>query len=138
MLNKYLYSLTSFAAGAGFCLALMLSCGDNSPSDADASCNCAPAEAPLAGRTIEVERAGTLPLPPANMSPLFGKGGASVDCPAGSILLSGGCAASLGAVPDIVVEASFPALTSWSCRFKNLSNDPVPVRAIAKCLMPAQ
>jgi hypothetical protein len=136
MMNRHLRNFISFVAGAGFCLALILSCGDQSPSDADAACNCAPAEAPLAGRAMEVEDTST--LPPANMSPFFGKGGANVTCPAGSILLSGGCAASLGAVPDIVVEASFPALTSWSCSFKNLTNESVPVRAIAKCLMPAQ
>jgi hypothetical protein len=136
MLNKHLSSLASFAAGGGFCLALVLSCGDQSPSDADASCDCAPAEAPLAGRTEEVEIAIT--LPPANMSPVFGKRGTGIDCPQGGVLLSGGCAASLGAVPDIVVEATYPILNSWRCDWKNLSNDPVPVRAIARCLMPAQ
>jgi hypothetical protein len=97
-----------FAGGAFFGFALLLSCDDDSPSDADAaSCNCPPAEAPLLGRTQEFEVSTT--LPPANMAPTFGKEGGSVDCPAGS-----------------------------GCRWKNLSNAPVPVRSIARCLMPAQ
>lgn len=133
MLNKYLNSLASFAAGGGFCLALVLSCGDQSPADADA-CNCPPAEAPLAGRTMEVEDAEILPP----VSERDGQAGVGVDCPDGSVLLSGGCAASIGAAPDIVVEASYPSQGTWLCRFKNLSNAPVPVRAIASCLMPAQ
>ncbi len=131
MLDRYLNSFASFAAGVGFCLALVLSCGDQSPADA---CDCLPAEAPFAGRTMEVERAET--LPPA--SERDGQGGAGITCPPGGVLLSGGCAASLGAVPNILIEASYPVLDSWTCRFKNLSNEPVPVRAIARCLMPAQ
>lgn len=127
--------LLLFTTGLLFAFALLLSCDDGSPANADASCNCPPAEAPLLGRTQEFEVSTT--LPPANMEPTFGKKGGSVDCPAGSVLLSGGCAAAVGTVPDILVEASYPGGNGWGCRWKNLSNEPVPVRSIARCLMPA-
>ncbi len=127
--------LLTFAAGLMSGLALVLSCDDGSPADADASCNCPPAEAPLLGRTQEFVVSTT--LPPANMGPTFGKEEGSVDCPTGSVLLSGGCAAAVGTVPDILIEASYPGGNGWGCHWKNLTNDPVPVRSIARCLMPA-
>lgn len=124
-----------FLAGSFSSLALILSCGDEQPTMADAAaCDCAPAEAPLAGRAIETERAFT--LPPVTEGD--GQAGTNVRCPTGGVLLSGGCAASVGAVPDIVIESSYPSQDSWSCDWKNNSNEPVPVRAIARCLMPAQ
>jgi hypothetical protein len=130
-------NLAVFCSGAMFSLLLILSCSDDSPDRADAaSCECPSAEAPLAGRMIEVQR--DVILPAANIPPKNGQGGESVSCPRGSLLLSGGCAASVGAVPDIVIEASWPASDSWACEWKNNTNEPVPVRAIARCLTPAQ
>ena len=124
-----------FAAGAAFCFALFLSC-EGTPSESDAgTCDCAASEPPLLGRTQEFE-VSTI-LPPANMEPTFGKKGGFVRCPEGSVLLSGGCAAAVGTVPDILIEASSPGSDGWGCSWKNLSNDPVPVRSIARCLMPA-
>ena len=129
--------LIMFAGGAFFGFALLLSCDDGSPSDSDAgACNCPSAEPPLLGRAQEFE-VSTI-LPPANMAPTFGKAGGGADCPAGSILLSGGCTGAVGTVPDILLEASYPGGTGWGCSWKNLSNDPVPVRSIARCLIPAQ
>ncbi len=129
--------LVIFTSGLLFGLALLLSCDDGSPSDADAAaCNCPPAESPLIGRTQEFEVSTT--LPPANMAPTFGKKSGSIDCPGESVLLSGGCTAAVGTVPDILIESSYPLGNGgWSCSWKNLSNDPVPVRSIARCLMPA-
>jgi hypothetical protein len=126
--------LATFLAGALSSLALILSCDDGAPSEADASCECPVAEAPLAGRAKEIELAFTLrPVTENN-----GQAGTSIDCPTGGILLSGGCAPSLGTVPDIVLVASRPSLDGWRCDWKNNSNEAVPVRAIARCLMPAQ
>lgn len=127
-----------FAAGTCFGLALLLSCDDDSPSAADAaSCDCSLAEPSLEGRIQAFEESTT--LPPANMAPTFGKRAGGSECPPGGILLSGGCAPAVGTVPDILVEASYPeGSNGWSCYWKNLSNDPVPVRGIARCLMPAQ
>ena len=129
-------NLVTFVAGAASSLVIILSCGDQTPQRVDAavSCDCPLAEAPLAGRIVEV--VFPLTLPSANAMEM-GKGGSGVDCPEGAILLSGGCAASTGAVPDIVVEASFPADTSWVCSWKNNGTNRVAVRAIARCLIPA-
>jgi hypothetical protein len=129
--------VSTFCCGAALSLVLVLSCSDNSPTGADAaSCECPLSEAPLMGRAVEIESAEVLPA--ANIPPLNGKVGETADCPRGSFLLSGGCAASVGATPDIVLEASYPAGTGWRCDWKNNSNEPVPVRAIARCLTPAQ
>lgn len=128
-------SIAIFLAGSLSSLILVLSCGDQHPPSADAAaCDCSPAEAPLAGRAMEVER--QFMLPPSTER--NGRAATAVQCPSGGVLLSGGCAASVGAVPDIVIEASFPAQDSWACSWKNNSNEAVPVRAIARCLMPAQ
>lgn len=128
--------LLMLATGALFGFALLLACDEDSPSNADASCSCPSAEPPLLGRIQEFERSTT--LPPANMEPKFGKEGGGSECPAGGVLLSGGCAAAVGTVPDILIESSQPeGSNGWSCRWKNLSNEPVAVRGIARCLMPA-
>lgn len=125
-----------FAAGGCFFFALLLSC-DGASSDSDAaSCDCPASESPLLGRTREFEVSTT--IPPANMAPAFGKKGGFALCPEGSLLLSGGCTSAVGTVPDIVLEGSYSGENGWSCSWKNLTNDPVPVRSIARCLMPAQ
>jgi hypothetical protein len=97
-----------FFSGAVCSVALILSCSDDSPNRADAaSCDCPLAEAPVTGRAMEFEVADT--LPPANVGPLNGKGGAVADCPRGTFLLSGGCDASRGASPDIILVGSYPS-----------------------------
>lgn len=127
-----------FAGGGFFSLTLLLSCDDGSPSDVDAAvCDCLPSEAPLMGRIQNFERDWT--VPPANMAPTFGRQTGGSECPAGGVLLSGGCAAAVGAVPDIAIIASHPEGTNgWGCSWKNFSNESVPVRGIARCLMPVQ
>lgn len=127
-----------FSSGGFLVLAMILACDGDSPADSDAgTCDCAAAEAPLMGRIQLVEN--TTMLSPANMGPFFGKDGGGAECPSGGFLLSGGCAAALGASPDVILEQSFPAGTNaWICRWQNLTNDSVPVRGMAKCLMPVQ
>lgn len=128
--------LLLLVTGALFGFVLLLSCDGDSPSDADAGCNCPAAEPPMLGRIQDFERSTT--LPPANMEPTYGKKAGGSECPPGGILLTGGCAAAVGTVPDIVIEQSLPAGSNgWSCGWKNLSNEPVVVRGIARCLMPA-
>ena len=131
----YTRNVATFLSGLTSGLVLILACSDDSPSDSDAAtCDCLPAEAPLAGRAVETERPFTLPP----LSERNGQAGTNVRCPIGGVLLSGGCAASVGAVSDIVLTASYPVQDSWSCEWKNNTNEAVPVRAIARCLMPAQ
>ncbi|MEZ4360429.1 MAG: hypothetical protein R3B48_09625 [Kofleriaceae bacterium] len=129
--------LTGLVAG----ILLVLSCGDNSPRDADAAvCDCPAAEAPIPARIIEVQAIET--LPPRTID--NGRNGQGVGCPNGSVLLTGGCTASEGQVPDIVIEQNSPTPQSpvnngnaWSCSWRNNSNEEVVVRVIARCLMPA-
>jgi hypothetical protein len=127
---------TVFAAGVVAGVFLVVSCSDDSPPRADASaCDCPEAEAPLAGRIVEV--VNTTTLPPANMAPDNGRGGEDAGCPGlNDIALSGGCTADVGQVPDIVVQRSEPGSRSWSCSWKNNTNQPVIARVIVRCLQP--
>jgi hypothetical protein len=131
-MNDLLKILVGIALG----ITLVLSCGDDSPTPADAAvCDCAPAEAPIASRIVQVVNTETLS---PRSDPFMGRGGESVLCPPGALLLNGGCTATVGQVPDIVIEQSKPNGQSWSCAWRNNSNEPVEVRVIANCLMPAQ
>jgi hypothetical protein len=131
--------LTGIALG----ISLVLSCSDDSPTPADAAvCDCAPAEPPITSRIVPLER--EVVLPAAN-GVENGRNGNSLLCPDRAILLNGGCLASVGQVPDVVIEQSGPitaqtgtVLGSWQCRWRNNTNSPVTVRVIANCLMPAQ
>jgi hypothetical protein len=131
--------LTGIALG----ISLVLSCSDDSPAPADAAvCDCAPAEPPIASRIVPLEK--NVVLPPAN-GVENGRNGNDLLCPDRAILLNGGCLASVGQVPDVVIEQSGPltaqsgiVLGSWYCQWRNNTNNPVTVRVIANCLMPAQ
>jgi hypothetical protein len=131
--------LLTMLCGALVGVVSVLSCGDNGPMKADASvaCDCPLAEPPIATRVMEVVDTQTT-LPPANMAPYFGRRSGSVLCPMGAIVLSGGCAAGEGQAPDIVLEQSFPGGRGWACEWRNNTNNSVPVRAIVRCLVPAQ
>jgi hypothetical protein len=119
-------------------IVLVLSCGDDRTSSVDAatSCDCPASEPPIATRIMEIVN-NTRSLPPANMAPANGRAGDGVECPMGSVLLTGGCSAGVGQVPDIVIEQSFPNGRGWACLWRNNSNNTVPVRVIARCLVPA-
>jgi hypothetical protein len=118
-------------------IVLVLSCGDDRTAlvDAATSCDCPASEPPVATRIVEVNN--TRSLSPANMAPTNGRAGEGVECPMGSVLLTGGCSAVVGQAPDIVIEQSFPNERGWQCRWRNNSNDTVPVRVVARCLVPA-
>ncbi len=119
-------------SGAVVGIALVLSCGDDSPPKADAAdpvCDCPAAEPPITGsRIVQVEATTTVP---AN-----DRGGADAGCPQGAIALGGGCAAEVGNAPQIVVEQSIPFDTGWGCDWRNPTNSPIAVRAIVRCLKP--
>jgi len=119
------------AAGLFAGIALVLSCGDDSPHKADAAvCDCPTAEPPInAARIVQLEMPFTVP---AN-----DRGGAGAACPIDAVLLSGGCAAAVGQVPQIILEQSEPEGLGWHCDWRNPTNAPIEVRAIARCLKPA-
>jgi hypothetical protein len=132
-------SLLNIMLGAVGGMIIVISCSDHSPTPADAaSCDCPTSEAPIPGRIVEIVNPST--LPPANVAPANGRAGGGAICPAGSILISGGCSANAGQVPDIVLEQSFPNgdTNTWICDWRNNTNVEVPVRGVARCLVPAR
>ena len=77
-------------AGAALACALILSCGGDDQSGADAqaadaqtACDCPASEPPLAGRIVRVTDTVALAVQDS--------GGISAICPAGGTLLGGGC-----------------------------------------------
>jgi hypothetical protein len=131
---RYLMAVFCGAVGA---LVVVVACGDDSPTMADAavdaSCNCPAAEPPLLNRIVRVEAAGTISA--------IGTGGASVGCPEGAIALGGSC--SLVEQNDIeqvrLIEAGHPeedTPTDWSCRWFNGSNVQINAVAAVNCYLP--
>jgi len=119
------------AAGLVAGVMLVISCSDDSPGTADAaSCDCPPAEPPVAERIEIVTATQTIP---ANSN-----GGQSTGCPVGAALLSGGCDTDNGQPADIQLRMSTPFdgdLRGWSCWFRNNENVPVTIKVSAVCLV---
>lgn len=136
-MKKLLHLIIGFLCG----ISAVLACSDDSPPKADAaSCDCPAAEAPLPGRVVEVIEARMLP-PSTEFN---GRASGGAGCPENSILLTGGCMGGTGQAPDVVLEQSSPTPrengnpgTSWNCRWRNNTNQPVEVRGIVRCLVPA-
>ncbi len=133
MNTKLALALASSAATA----ALILSCSDDSPGDADAAvCDCPAAEPPLSGRLTTVENRRTSPGP----SPAFIL---AAECPAGALLLGGGCDADPLAGSLVLRLAGIRAPAGettlyYGCAWTNTNNDsPQFVSAWATCLTPA-
>jgi hypothetical protein len=132
--------------GAASGVAFVLSCGDNlsvkanadaaidaaKAPDAAPTCDCPPAEPPLAGRFVVVSNTETIA---AND---FGT--QSALCPAGSQLISGSCTQDLlNPIPNLTLRQSgffeaFP--TEWWCSFRNNEPFPVTIRVSVICLKP--
>ena len=116
--------------------ALILSCSDDSPRDADAPvCECPAAEPPLAGRLTTVEDRRENPGAVPGFS-------AVARCPDGATLLGGGCEADPLASSVVLIAAGRRSTTPdpklFGCEWRNTNNDsPEYVLAWATCLMPA-
>jgi len=118
--------------GAALACALILSCGNDSPGDADAAtCDCPAAEPPLAGRIVRVTE--TVALAAQDTA------GVNVDCAANATLVGGGC--GLQTVDDrIMVTYASPDLggaETWACSWNNPTTTANTGVATAICLMPA-
>jgi len=137
-------SILLLLTGAAASLVLVLSCGDNlstradasldaaKPPDATPACNCPAAEPPLAGRFRYVYQT----------SYLLANEAATVHatCPAGSTLMMGSCADNMGGVRNLTLqESGFGELPprTWFCYFLNRGPEARTVRTTAVCLMPA-
>lgn len=130
--------LLVLASGITIGIATVISCSDSPRAvDAAVDCECPASEPPLRDRIIQRENVAI--AGPSN-GPSDGEGFAAASCPIDAILLSGGCAADLTTLPDIVLRESaigggpFPG---WRCNFHNNSLQSVEVKATAICLIPA-
>lgn len=135
-------SLATMIVGFLLGISAVLACNDDWPPRVDAAtaCDCPAAEPPIASRIVETIRSITLPPSSENN----GRNGGGFGCPDNSILLTGGCTAGIGQVPDIVIEQNSPTPitptnrgNSWNCSWRNNTNQPVEARIIVRCLMAA-
>jgi hypothetical protein len=130
---------SSFAATllAGFLsgIALIISCGDDSPTRADAAiCDCPALEPKIAGRVTVVDA--------TNVIGPNERGGQGTFCPDGGIRLSGSCTTeTLNPLRNVTLEQSGfyskTDLEGWHCEFKNNESIEVTVKVSVVCLMPA-
>ena len=141
---KIATTTATLLAGAAMATILILACGDDSPSEADAAsaCDCPAAEAPLAGRIVFVDKTtnpGTEPYLDASAWCESAVGAADW------ILLGGGCTVDDGNVDDLVLEHAGPSTVitdtvggNYFCRWHNTTGVTIDaVRARAICLVPA-
>jgi hypothetical protein len=137
--KKFIPTMCTFAVGASFGIALVLSCSDNSPHRSDAAaCDCPASEPPLTGRFVTVTSGPSTPIASGAI------GGTAITCPTGSQLITGSCTtAVLNPLPAnlVLMESGFfndpPELpNAWGCNFLNNGPTPVMVTARAICLKP--
>ena len=125
-------SLVSLIAGMFAGVLLVLSCGDDSPGNADAAtCDCPAAEPPLAGRIMIIDQTRTIDA--------GSRGLAATACPQGALRLEGSCTtATINPNRNVTLEQSgfYGGLTEWNCEFKNNEATPVTIKASVVCLMP--
>lgn len=122
-------SLLAAIGGAAVAFAFVLSCSDDSPGDADAAENCEP---PLAGRINRIEDVKT-----AQSAMIVN---AVANCPAGHVLLGGGCEVSGSFTERLVLfnAGGTNGQNFYSCSWSNPQSVTVEtVRAWAVCLSPA-
>ncbi len=118
--------------GAALATALIISCSDDSPTDADAAaCECPAAEPPVPAR-VRTSRGldGTVN---ANVT-----GGAFATCPAGAKFLSGACVVDDPSVNDIQLWQFRKIADQEGFECTWLSHHPAPqtVHAEVTCLVP--
>ncbi len=120
--------LTGVVLGMG----IIVACSDDSPGGADAAtCDCAAAEPPLAGRIVRGR--GTGPIDPDV------GGVASAGCPLGATLLGGGCRLMNGNRNIFLTEGGIGngGVEGYQCDWRSMS--PIADTGIAEsiCLVPA-
>jgi hypothetical protein len=127
-------SVTLLITGMLAGIILVLSCGDNSPSNADAAtCDCPVAELPIAGRLVRINQTTVIPPNTTDV--------ASTGCPPGGLLISGSCTDTIPELADLTLQQSGFIRNDeqgWNCAFRNNNmTTSVTIKATAICLMPA-
>ena len=121
------------ATGLAACMLLVSSCSDAHPGtpDAPATCNCLPAEPPLAGRIEVVKTRGYVSGYVSAAETIH-----VAECPAGSLILGGGCGGPLDQ-RGLVLRYSKATdhRRAWLCVFEN-SGPSAQVEVEAYCLVP--
>lgn len=132
---KMMQTFVLVAAGAVGGIAFMLACSDDSPANVDAAdgttCDCPPAEPPLAGRIVVVTNDST--------APAMMDGGVGARCPAGATVLGGECVTN-GVSAGLLMQSGTAqgAPDAWSCDFRNDTAVPLSITARVTCLVPAE
>ncbi len=117
---------------AGFAGAVVVvACSDDSPHDVDAAtCDCPAAEPPITTARIRRVEGPTATVTSGTI------GGAGAVCPAGEVLVTGGCTVLVG-TDDLVLMEAFPNdASNFACAWRNNGPGDAQVRAIANCLRP--
>lgn len=120
-------------SGAVLACALILSCSDDSPTEADAqvACDCPSAEPPLAGRIVRVTQTVAIPAQ--------GSAIVNANCSENALLIGGGCRVDQSN-PGITLSNSAPEpdpnIEGFFCVWNNpgVANTGI---ATAICLTPA-
>jgi hypothetical protein len=137
-------SILLLVTGATSGIALILSCGDNLKSSADAAvdapkasdaapnCDCPAAEPPLAGRFVRFHK--TQIIGPNDFHTQ------SAGCPAGAQLISGSCTQDeINPYRRLTLEQSGfykEGPNEWFCFFRNNEPRDVTIRVSVTCLLP--
>lgn len=140
-------SILLLIAGAASGIAFVLSCGDNLSvkANADAAvdasrapdaapiCDCPPAEPPLTGRFVTINKTWTIPANATDVQ--------SAGCPEGSQLITGSCTQDLvNPIRNLTLrQVGFFAVAprEWHCFFRNNEPFAVMLRVSVICLKPA-
>lgn len=127
IISSVILLLSGMLAG----IVLVISCGDDSPKADAATCDCAAAEPPIAGRLMRFSNTRT--IGPNSVS------AEGAGCPQGGLLISGSCTNDTSSGPDLTLQQSGfydNVGQGWNCVFKNNSAAPVTIKVTAICLMP--
>ncbi len=122
-------SLFAFVLG----LALVLSCSDDSPGDADAAvCDCPAAEPPITAQRLVRET--------TMLAIAAGQGAAPTTTCTRGIAISGLCELEFGALDNQIplIEVGLRDSNGWRCQWFNGSIQATTGSATVVCLVPAE
>lgn len=126
-------TIATLLVGAVLGVGMIMACSDDSPGDADAAtCDCPPAEPPLAGRIARTRVTTTIDPNAVGVQ--------SSSCPAGGTILGGSCRMMEGNRNIALTEAGIVngGGQGYECHWSSTSASAGTGIVEAICLMPAQ